>query len=103
MLKEKLQKRIKSHVLLQSQQKERLLLVLESASEKDLESLEQILNSLNKKFISVLDHSLNAENTEQVILKFKNLKKQVDRMEESAELEREELMQEDLLSKIDQE
>ena len=100
MLKEKLQKLIKSNLLLQSQQKERILLSLESASESELNALGLILESSDQKLMAVLEKNLNAESAKELVFKFKKIKKEVDKMQEGAELERDKLIQEDLLSKI---
>ena len=103
MLKEKLQKLIKSNLLLQSQQKQRLLLVLESASEKDLEALELILESSNQKLKDVLNKNLNAENIDDFVLKIKKVKQKVNVLEENSAEQIEAGLEQELLSLIDQE
>lgn len=103
MLKEKLQKLIKSNLLLQVQQKQRLLLLLDSASENDLEALELILESSNQKFREILNKQLNSENIDEIVLKIKKIKERVNKLEEKSEEEKELLIEQELLSLIDQE
>jgi len=103
MLKEKLQKLIRFNLLLQKQQKQRLLSVLDSASENDLEALELILESSNKKFREILNKQLNSENIDEIVLKIKKIKERVNKLEEKSEEEKELLIEQELLSLIDQE
>ena len=103
MLKEKLQKRIRFNLLLQKQQKQRLLSVLDSASKTDLEALELILESSNKRFREILNKQLNSENIDEIVLKIKKIKERVNKLEEKSEEEKELLIEQELLSLIDQE
>ena len=103
MLKEKLQKLIKSNLLLQTQQKNELLISLERASINDLEALELILESSNKKFREILNKQLNSENIDEIVLKINKIKERVNKLEEKSEEEKELLIQQELLSLIDQE
>jgi len=98
-----LQKLIKSNVLLSFQQKHKLLSFLKKASKEDLLSLNRILNSSNEKLRKHLNDNVNSENIDGLLMKIQKIKLRVNKFEEKTEEEKEDILEQELLSKIDQE
>tara|TARA_Y100001970_G_scaffold278044_1_gene383184 strand:+ start:1036 stop:1365 length:330 start_codon:yes stop_codon:yes gene_type:complete len=101
MIQEKIVKLIKSNMLLELEQKNKLLAVIDKASLDDIKALELILNSSSQRLKESLNNHLNSDNIDGFLFKLKKIKTKINSFEEKNLEEKETFLEEELLSKIE--
>ena len=101
MIQKKIVKLIKSNMLLEFEQKNKLLAEIDKASLDDIEALELILNSSSQRLKESLNNHLNSDNIDGFLFKLNKIKSKINSFEEKNMEEKESLLEDEILSKIE--